>query len=70
MPSAQGNGDWGGGLLDNLRGVGTAQEQCDPTDWQAVLDSSGNGVAAVSTHKSSVQDRWLLMLSTRLRVSG
>jgi len=35
MPSDQGSGSWGGGLLDNINGkVG-----CAPTSWQAALDS-------------------------------
>jgi len=35
MPSDQGSGSWGGGLLDNINGkVG-----CAPTSWQAALDA-------------------------------
>jgi hypothetical protein len=42
MPSDQGNGDWAGGLIDNLRGV-----DCNPAQWQAQVDhSTPQGVGA------------------------
>lgn len=43
MPSDQGSGSWGGGLLDNING----QIGCAPTSWQAQLDSANpQGVGA------------------------
>jgi hypothetical protein len=48
MPSAQGTGAWGGGLIDNLRGSETAPlDWCNPLGWQAVTDDAGTGLAAV-----------------------
>jgi hypothetical protein len=48
MPSAQGTGAWGGGLIDNLRGSETAPlDWCNPLQWQAVTDNAGTGLAAV-----------------------
>ena len=35
MPSAQGSGSWGGGLLDNING----KAGCAATSWQAQLDN-------------------------------
>lgn len=47
MPSAQGTGAWGGGLIDNLRGSETAPlDWCNPIQWQAVTDDAGTGLAA------------------------
>lgn len=42
MPSAQGQGEWGGGFIDNLRGV-----HCNPKDWQAIPDKSGKSLGMV-----------------------
>ena len=36
MPSNQGSGTWGGGLLDNING----KAGCAPTSWQAQVDSA------------------------------
>lgn len=36
MPSNQGSGSWGGGLLDNING----KAGCAPTSWQAQLDDA------------------------------
>jgi hypothetical protein len=36
MPSNQGSGTWGGGLLDNING----KAGCAPTMWQAQVDSA------------------------------
>lgn len=36
MPSDQGSGSWGGGLLDNING----KAGCAPTNWQAQVDDA------------------------------
>ncbi|PNP78485.1 hypothetical protein FNYG_08171 [Fusarium nygamai] len=43
MPSAQGTGEWGGGLIDNLRGA-LPLNWCNPIGWQAELDEAGTGL--------------------------
>lgn len=52
MPSDQGNGAWGGGLIDNLRG----QDNCDPQQWQAQVDANNpQGVGATFNTDSRCQ---------------
>lgn len=48
MPSDQGTGTWGGGLIDNLRGKETAiADECNPLNWQATIDDAQRGLACV-----------------------
>lgn len=55
MPSNQGSGSWGGGLLDNING----KTGCDPTSWQAQVDDAdpqGVGCTFSTTDFCTVND--------------